>query len=384
MPDSNRKLVVLNLKWYDIRIHRGILEYARGRHWDVLASPHEPSALDVPGADGQIVMIGPNDQRRTRLIENLDVPVVDLGLYSSLELPRVLPDNTAAGRLAAEAFLSKGFKELAVFSTQSHWYADERRKGFCSAVENAGLTCKTFHVPQDHLHKGIYSPNGLDRPLIHDWLTQAEKPLAIYTIEDESAAMLMRICLQIGLAVPEQVSLIGTNNDPVICPFTEVPLSSIDLNWNGIGYEAAAKLDRLMQGKILREQTTLVAPKGLIGRKSSDTIAVADLRVSMALSYIQENCHRHVTVAEITKVLDVPLRTLQWAFKKSMDCSIQDEISKRRIERIQEMLLTTDRNVGLISEDLGFSSAQYMNHFFTKANGVTPNEFRQQNQTDDL
>ena len=267
-----------------------------------------------------------------------------------------------------------------MFSTQSHWYAEERRKGFCGTVEKAGHRCKIFHLPQNHLHKGVYSPDGTDKPLLEDWLIQAEKPLAIYTIEDESAAMLMSICDQIGLAVPEQVSLIGTNNDPVICPYTEVPLSSIDLNWRGIGYEAAAKLDRLMQGKTLREQTTLVPAKGLIARKSSDTLAVADLRVAKARSYIQDNSHRHVTVTEISKELGIPLRTLQWAFQKSMNRSIQDEISTRRAERVKDMLLNTDRNVGQIADDLGFSSAQYLNHFFVKLTGGTPNDYRQKNQ----
>ena len=105
MPDSKRKLIALSLKWYDVRIHTGILEYAKSLKWDVLANPHEPQALDVPAADGQIVMLGPNDPRRTRLTEKLDVPVIDLGFYSALDLPRVLPDNTMAGRLAAEEFL---------------------------------------------------------------------------------------------------------------------------------------------------------------------------------------------------------------------------------------------------------------------------------------
>ena len=328
MTDSNPKLIVLSLKWYDARIHRGILEYAMDRKWDVLANPHQPQALDVPAADGQIVMLGPNDQRRTRLAENSSGPVIDLGLYSSLDLPRVLPDNRMAGRLAAEEFISKGFTHLSVFSTQKHWYVDDRRDGFCTAVEQAGLTCETFHLPQTHLHTGVYAANGPDRQLVQEWLTQSQKPLAIYTIEDESAAMLIRICHQLDLAVPEQVSVIGTNNDPVICPYTEVPLSSIDLNWRGIGYEAAARLDLLMNGQPLQEQLTLVPPKGLVERKSSDTIAVADLRVAKSLSYIQENSHRHVTVTEIAKELDVPLRTLQWAFQKSMNRSIQDEISK--------------------------------------------------------
>jgi LacI family transcriptional regulator len=198
----------------------------------------------------------------------------------------------------------------------------------------------------------------------------------VYTIEDESAAMLMRECHELDLAVPEQVALIGTNNDPVICPYTKVSLSSVDLNWEGVGYEAAARLDRLMRGEHLEEQLTLVPPAGIVARKSSDTIAVRDLRVAKALSYIQDNSHRHVSVTEITEVLDIPLRTLQWAFQRSVNCSIQDEISKRRLERVKEMLRNSDRNVGQIAEDLGFSSAQYMNHFFVKSTGISPNEFR--------
>ncbi|MEN8253837.1 MAG: DNA-binding transcriptional regulator [Verrucomicrobiota bacterium] len=377
MPDSHRKLIVLSLKWYDIRIHQGVLEYAKDQKWDVLASPHQPEALEIPEADGQIVMLGPNDQRRSRLVQQSNIPAIDLSHYSSLDIPRVYPDSVQTGRLAAAEFMGRGFTQFAVYSTQTHWYVDERRKGFCETLGERGYTAESWHFPQTDSHKGSFSPSGPARETIQEWLTESPKPVAVYAIEDEGAAMLMRACSQLGISVPEQVALIGTNNDPVVCPYTEVPLSSIDLNWEGVGYEAAAQLDRLMQGQPLEEPLTLVPPKGLVVRKSSDTVAVADLRVAKALTYIQENSHRHVSVTEITKVLGMPLRTLQWAFQKSMSRSIQEEISKRRVERVKDMLLNTDRNVGQIATDLGFSSAQYMNHFFVKSTGGTPNEYRQ-------
>lgn len=380
MAEDKRKLVVLSLKWYDVRIHQGLLEYARANRWDVVASPHMSQPLDIPEADGQIVMLGPNDQRRARLLEKSRLPAVDLGNYSPMDLPRVYPDNVMAGRLAAEEFLARGFTRFAVFSTQSHWYVEDRRKGFCLALGRQGFVAESWHLPQTDLHKGSFSTDGPIRKTIEKWLAESEKPIAVYTIEDEGAAMLMRACHQLGIAVPEQVALIGTNNDPVICPYTEVPLSSIDLNWEGVGYAAAAQLDLLMQGKKPKNQLVLVPPKGLAPRKSSDTIAMKDIRVALALSYIQENSHRHVSVSEITKALGVPLRTLQWAFQKALNCSIQDEISRRRIERITDMLLNTHRNVSQIACELGFSSAQYMNHFFSKTTGKTPYEFRQEKQ----
>jgi len=376
MTEKDRKLIVLSMKWYDFRIHKGILDYAKKQGWDVIANPHESFMLDVPEADGMILMIGPSDVRRARLAKQSTVPVMDLGAYSSLPLPRVFPDNVMAGRMAAEEFLSRNFTRFSVFSTRSHWYVDERRDGFAAAVRKSGFTCETLHLPQTDVRKGVYSPDGTVRETLETWLTESEKPLAIYTIEDESAAMLMRVCHMLGIAVPEQVALIGTNNDPVICPYTEVPLSSIDMNWEEVGYQAAAQLDTLIQGKKLEKELVLVPPKGVVPRKSSDIIALADLRVAMALSYIKENCGRHITVSEIAQSLEVPMRTLQWAFQKSLNCSIQDQISKRRIERIKDMLENTDRKVGQIAGDLGFSSEQYMNHFFTKTQGQTPNEYR--------
>ncbi len=378
--DKNRKLIALSLKWYDVRIHQGILEYAKNKQWDIVANPHMGLALDIPEADGQIVMLGPNDQRRARLVEEHNVPAVDLSHYSSLDIPRIYPDNKKVGRLTAEEFLSKGFTQFAVFSTQSHWYVDDRRYGFCTATGEKGFVAQNWHMPQPDQHKGSFSPSGTDRETIEKWLIESPKPIAVYAIEDEGAAMLMRACHYLGLSVPEQVAFIGTNNDPVICPYTEVPLSSIDLNWEGVGYEAAAQLDRLMQGEPLEKRLSLIEPKGLIPRKSSDIVAIEDLRVATALSYIKANCHRHLSVSEITKELDMPLRTLQWAFKRSMNCSIQDEVSRCRLGHVKKMLLTTDRNIGQIAKDLGFSSAQYMNHFFSKSTGQTPNEFRQGNR----
>ncbi len=377
--DINRKLIALSLKWYDMRIHQGILAYAREHNWDIVANPHVGDPLDIPEADGRIVMLGPKDHRRVRMVEKANVPTIDLSYYSQIDLPRVYPDNVQAGRIAADEFLSRGFTNFAAFSMQTHWYVEDRRNGFSSALKEKGFDAEKWHLPQTDLHKGAFSTSGSAKKIIHQWLSESPKPIAVYTIEDEGAAMLMRACHQLNISVPEQVAFISTNNDPVVCPYTEVPLSSIDLNWEGVGYTAAAQLDLLLQGKELEHQTIQVAPKGLVSRKSSDIVAVPDLRVAKALSYIQENCHRHVSVSEITKALGVPMRTLQWAFKKSMNCCIQDEITKRRLECIEDMLLNTDRNIGQIAADLGFSSAQYMNHFFSKSMGKTPNEYRQSN-----
>ncbi|MGE4489008.1 MAG: DNA-binding transcriptional regulator [Kiritimatiellales bacterium] len=380
ISEHSRKLIVLSLRWYDIRIHQGILEYAKDHNWDVVASPHMSNPLDIPEADGQIVMLGSRDHRRMKLVEASRAPAIDLGHYNTLGIPRVYPDNVMAGEIAALEFIERGFVNFAVFSTQSHWYVDDRKKGFRRTIENKGFSCQDWHLPQTDPHKGSFSPDGHDRKVIEKWLTHVDKPLAIFSIEDEGAAMLLRACRQLGIAVPEQVALIGANNDPVICPYTEVSLSSVDLNWEGVGYEAAARLDQLMQGKKLKKSVILVPPKGLVSRKSSDTIAVNDLRVALALSYIQENSDRPITVTEITENVGIPLRTLQWAIQKSLGRSLQDEISRIRVERIEDLLKNTDRKIGQIAEDLNFSSAQYMNHFFAKATGVTPNEYRKQVQ----
>ncbi len=377
MKLHERKLIVLSLKWYDQRIHKGVLDYAMGRNWDVMASPHMPQILDIPEADGQIVMIGPKDQRGSRKLQDSLKPTVGLGRWhSQIDLPCVLPDNEACGRLAAEELLGRGFQTFAVFSTQSHWYVDDRRNSFRKCVMEKGFPCETWHLPMSDQEKGSFRQDGSVQRTFEEWFNHFEKPLGLYCSEDEEAAMIMRGCHQLGIAVPEQVALVGTNNDPVICPYTEVPLSSVDLNWEGVGYAAAEQLDLLMQGK-KAQPVTLVPPKGLVIRKSSEALAVEDLRVALALSYIEENSHRHVSVSEITENNGIPLRTLQWAFKRALGTSIQDEITKSRTRRVEDMLLNTDRKVGQIAEDLGFSSAQYMNHFFSKAKGVTPNDYRQ-------
>ncbi len=375
---KSRKLIVLSLKWYDIRIHQGVLNYAKDHDWDVLANPHIPQALDIPEVDGQIVMLGDNDRRRTKIVVEAAGPVVDLGRYRpDIKLPRVLPDNYRAGQLAAEFFLERGYMNLAVFSTQTHWYVDDRLNGFRDTIGDEGASCEHWYVAQTDLHKGSFDPSSTLKNRLEEWLTHAPKPLAVYAIEDEGAAMLMRACLQLGIAVPEQVSLIGTNNDPVICPYTAVPLSSVDLNWEGVGFEAAAMLDRLMQGKALPEMLHKVLPEKMVSRKSSDAIAVKDLRVAKTLSYIWENSRGPITVPEIAKHVGVPLRTLQWAFQKSMDCSLLDEINRQRLKHVKTMLRDTDRSIEKISGELRFSSAQYLNHFFSKATGITPSEYRQ-------
>lgn len=379
--ESQRKLIVLSLKWYDQRIHQGVLEYAKDHDWDVVASPHMSQALDIPEASGQIVMLGDRDRRRAQIAMQCGKPVVDLGLYRpDLDLPRVLPDNYEGGRLAAEAFIERGFTNLAVFSTQSYWYVNDRTAGFRDAAKKKHLSCREWHIDQPDLHKGSFQLDDPVKKKLQKWLMETPKPLAVFAIEDESAALLLRASLYLGIEIPEEIALIGVNNDPLICPYTAVPLSSVDLNWEGVGFEAAALLDRLMAGKKQKSGIRKIPAAGFILRESSDMIAVEDIRVSRAIRYIWENSHRSITVTEISRALGLPLRTLQWAFQKHLQCSINDEIAKSRVREVESRLLNTDRKIEQIAKDLQFSSAQYLNHFFSKTTGITPNEYRRQHR----
>jgi LacI family transcriptional regulator len=381
MPDESRKLIVLSLKWYDLRIHQGVLKYAREQNWDVVASPHMHLALDIPEAAGQIVMIGSPDRQRLAIAQKYNHPVVDIGNYHpEIPLPRVLTDNRTVGRLAAQAFAKRGFKHTVIFSTQAHAFPNDRTEGFLGEAKASGLHCDQWHISQPDSHKGSYDLDQLMKSSLTQKLLKAPKPLAVFAIEDDGAALLQRACLRLGIYVPEEVSIIGVNNDPLICPYATVPISSIDLNWEEVGYRAAALLNRLMKGGKPPPRNEYIAPQGLVVRQSSDVDAVEDLRVARALTYIRNHCHQPVSVKDIATHLAMPLRTLQWAFKQSRGNSLNDEIQAQRLEKTQELLIENDQKLSDIADQLGFSSAQHLNNYFTKLTGITPNEFRRQNK----
>lgn len=371
------KKVLFSTKWYEMREHMGVLQYAHKYHWDVFSSHHMPeSVFKIPDLDGLIVEVGSVDQRRLKLAQQFKSPVVALeDLGDGLDVPRVHTDNHAVGKLAADHFVKRGFTRFMTVSRVGYSYAQDRIKGFHEAIDRL-RNAECLDIKLNKHRRPERPKNGKKVPSFIEMVNTLQRPIGIFCVDDDEAAEVIRDLRREGLSIPEEVAIVGVNNDPLLCPFAPVPITSVDPNFEGIGYKAAQLLGHMMRGGKQEPKDYAIKPKGLIVRRSSDIRAVEDIHVAKAIRLIWDHADRWRSMKDVASHVNMPTRTLQWRFKKTMGHSLQDEIIRSRIKRIKAALIHTDKPIQRIAEEMGFSSAQYMIRIFSKETGLSPLKFR--------
>ena len=376
------KQVLFTTRWYEMREHLGVLHYAQKYRWDVYSSHHMPDAVfKVPDLDGLIVEFGPKDRTRIEMARRFKGPIVALEDYGSgLHVPRVHADNHAIGRMAAQHFIERGFTRFMTLCRANHRYVHQRIAGFHEGIESAEQN-ECLDIRLNRKRQPIYSNNGTHKPKSFDKiLTTLKGPVGVFCVDDDDATELIRQLLQEGISVPEQVAVVGVNNDPLVCPFARVPISSIDPDFEAIGYRAAQLLNRMMRGEKVEPKTYCVQPKGIVVRRSSDIRAVEDVQVAKAIRFIWDHSTQWRSINHIAEHVGLATRTLQWRFKKVMGYSLQDEMIRSRIDRIKDELIQTDKPIRQIADEMDFSSVQYLIRLFSKQTGISPLKYRREHK----
>ena len=373
-----KKRVLLALGWHSYRLHRGVARYADKARW-ILNIEMERTGLLPPywDGDGAICVLGMNDTQDQELLA-LGIPIVSIGPVIEEGVPRVFPDNEMIGRQAAEHFLTRGFKHFAYYLCSGGPSEEIRAAEFTNALKghNASIHPLDWASKPDALRSS-------SRARI-DWLTEKlinlPKPLAVATEYDDRGAEVLQACENAGLHVPEEVAVLGADNDELICDFALVPLSSVDTDVERQGYEAAALLDRMMNGAKPPKKATLIPPKGVVIRKSSDLIGIQHPHVATAINRIRQHYQEPVTAEELSKGIPMSYRRLQDAFLKYVGRSIAEELRRCRIEHAQRLLVNPDFfTMEDIAERSGFSSAGHMGRTFTRDLGLSPSQYRKKN-----
>lgn len=351
----------------------GIAQYARGRGWHLMIQDrlgYRPLAWK---GDGIIATLrsDPSTFETVKSLVKRGVPAVDLTWSRpEFKIPRVTSDHFAIGRLAAEHFAERNFKHVAWFSTG--W-------GHVHALRFAGLRSVfpamrwvlTDELPKTRLHSyGAFS-KWLARTL-----SKAPKPLAALAYDEADAARLLDAALRCGASVPEELAILSIGNNPFICESQAIPLSSIDQNLERGGYEAAALLDRLMDGGKPPSDPVMVPPKGVAMRRSTDIVAAADPLVRSALDYISANISRPFGAAQIADALGCGRSALDKRFAAETGHSIGAEISRRRLALAKVLLSGTGKTIAEIAAETGFCTASYLSNIFRDATGKTPRQWR--------
>jgi len=307
----------------------------------------------------------------------LQRPVVNVsGVLPDLPFPRVIADHAEVGRQAARHLLSCGLRRLAFFGYKSHEFSLGRERGFREIALEAGVEVDAFYEQNRHLE----DPTGVWRwnaPLLA-WLEGLPKPVGILASHDTQGAQVVEYCHQLRLNVPDQVAVVGADDDDLLCELARPSLSSVRLPAERIGFEAARLLDEMLQGRSRKKHTLVLPSAGVIVRQSSHLQAVRDPYVAAAVRFIHEQSHRSFKVDDILQEVPIARRALERRFRKLLQRSILEEIRRSHVERAKHLLLTTDLSMSEVAHRSGMGDGRQLSVVFLQLTGVTPSKFRRE------
>lgn len=375
-----RPNVLLAMGWFVHEINVGVARYARGAGWilEDLASHSGVIEPDWSG-DGIITLVENLNSPLIDFLKRARVPVVDLtGQLPELPYPRVLPDNHAIGRLAAEELAGRGFKHTAFFTFDRDVpVVVERMAGFREGALAAGCSFQVLDYTDQ-------IPKGKGRQAMIRWLAgelrKIPKPVGTMAQFDAEANIIVQACIQAELHVPEQVAVVGVDNDPIYSEFGPIPLTSVISNRELLGYRGAELLDRLMGGGKAPAEPVRVPPGGIIVRRSTDIFATDDDGVAKALRFIKANAAGPITIDAVVRAAGVSRRALYGKFARVLGRSIQVEIVRQRLNLAKNLLSATDEKLDAIAYDSGFDGASSLSKAFRAHEGIPPSVYRERHR----
>jgi LacI family transcriptional regulator len=373
-------LIIDTLGVYGRRILRGINHYLFSHlPWSIYLDPYHrlkdspPRWLTGWHGDGIICRsITPGSVERLR---KLKIPIVNLNdSFTDLDLPTIRSDDHAIGRLAADHLLERGFRCFAFCGFAASAWSRRRQEGFAAALQQRGEWCGAYESPWGGGSR--YCPGEQEYEKISRWLASLPQPLGVLACNDERGHHVLDACQRIGATVPDEVAVLGVDDDDLLCSLCRPPLSSVVPNPERIGYEAAALLDRLMAGAKPPRQEILIEPLGVTSRQSTDVLALGDPDLAAAVRCIREHACEGITVSELLKHVPLSRSILERRFRQYLGHSPQAEIWAVQLKRVKQLLAETDLSLEQIATLTGYKHPEYMNVVFKRLTGQTPGRYR--------
>ncbi|MFO8012841.1 MAG: DNA-binding transcriptional regulator [Phycisphaerae bacterium] len=284
----------------------------------------------------------------------------------------VRSDSPGAARLAAEHLLDRGFRQYAYVGVARRVWSRRRQEGFVARLAEAGLDCHVYPQPRRKRDREW----GREQATLAAWLRDLAKPVGVMACNDDRGRQVLEACRAAGVRVPEEAAVIGVDNDELLCDLSTPPLSSVALNTERGGFEAAALLDALMHGRPAAGQRIVVEPLRVETRQSTDVLAVEDREVADALRHIRDRAAEPVQVVDVVRAAGLSRRALEMRFRRAVGRSIHQEIQRVHLDRATHLLMETDLPTARVAEAAGFSSPSYFGKVFRRQMGVTPAGYR--------
>jgi LacI family transcriptional regulator len=348
---------------------RGVIAYARENHlpWVFAGGSDAPATLRMLRRWKPHALIGGP-------LPHADVPNA-WPVTPHVQASAVLDDD-GIGRMAAEHLLERGFRNLAYLGERGAAFSPARRDGFRASWQQAvgGAPGATFHT------RDLAFEAGRDLRLelrdVAGWLKSLPKPLAIMASRDQRARQVVEACRHIGLRVPDDVAVVGVDNDDLFCELCEPPLSSVAVPWEQIGRAMAARVHALLRGVAPPAPLPLVRPSAVVVRRSSDVYAIRDEAVRLACRYIREHAHERCSMVAVARAAGVSRRVMERGFREELGVSPHRLIERVRLRAAQRLLRDTTLPVSQVAERCGFSSSARLITLFRRLTKMTPGAYR--------
>ena len=306
----------------------------------------------------------------------LKIPHVMVGTHNRFAgVLSVDVDDLAVGREAADALSQVGFKSLACLGNGTP-YSDLRIQGFEDSVRKSDLPF--FAHTESGFEEMRYSESFHDpSEEMKSWLMELPKPCGIFAVHDPLGRFLSGACSQLGIRVPDDVAIIGANNDPLVCGLTYPMLSSVSIPWDNFGQFVGSSMQKMIDGGSGWKRTLhLIQPSGVIFRHSANHLAVRDKTLRRALSFMTERIKEPITVSILCDQLRIARRSLERKFKESFNCTPWEMLCQMRVNEAKRLLMETGHPISRISELCGFNDPERMAVVFKRLTGKPPSRFR--------
>lgn len=313
--------------------------------------------------------------------EKLDKGIMEMGLplvvYVSRTEPKkyqhiIIANNIAIGTMAAEHFLERKYRHFGYCGFSDVYYSKMRLKSFADRLAQEGFSVSVYEKTQrDIKHSWEKEQNR-----ICEWLQKTPKPIAIFACIDERSRHVAEACKRSQLNVPEDVAILGVDDDILVCELSDPPLSSVAMNPIEGGYEATKLLMDMINGKKVKQKQVVILPTHITIRRSTDILAIDDKEVINAITYIKDNAKKPLQVEDVVKHVALSRRSLEVKFRNTIGRTPHDFIKHIRIQKISEILRTTDLSIKQIDQLFGFHNSNNLARYYKQATGITCHEYR--------
>lgn len=422
-PEQNRRditrsgaarsvlLLIETTNGYSRGLLEGVLQYVRDTgHWTVCLAEQErgrqASELEKWIGDGIIARI--ETQEIAVALRDFDLPIVDLSATQYLEgVPWTSTDDKLIAEMGFKHFAERGFRNFAFVGDSGFVWSDNRGQRFRELVEER--EANFFEFQSMHRFSGKFSWDR-NRIRLCEWLVQLPRPVALMASYDYLARAVLSACRELKILVPQEMAVLGVDDDHLICELTQPPLSSIIQDTRGVGYQAAMLLDSLITRQhrsdgssffrtnkkvnkggdvdctgtqvTPRVEQLLIKPVGVAVRESTDIVAVDDPEIAAAVYEIRRNAGKNMRVEDLLKNTSISRRAFEYRFKQAVGRTPHEEIKQAQLGLIKKLLGETSLPVDAIASRVGFKHGEYMASVFRQATGQTPTQYRRNQQKD--